>query len=139
MRAELVLFGEAFVRNGIHGADGARFVVAVAGVHALIGSVVAQIVDVTVKINTLDKAERSSVIDIKLAVAAGGKKLLGFRRVHDTLRIWYSRNGVAAQAGTDVDNLYGVVSKSRDDQTVFAIETEMVEASLHAGHRDCFG
>src|SRR6266566_7711355 len=139
MRTQYVFFRQPFVGCGIDGADRPRFVFPVADVHTLIGLVVAQIVDVSVKINGLDQTEGSAIVDVALAMAAGGKKLLGFGCVDHSLWIRDSGNAVAAHASADVDNLQAVVSQGRDDQLVFSVKAEMVEAPLDTRHRNRFG
>ena len=103
------------------------------------GRVVAQIVDVPVKVDGFDEVEGSTFVDKELALAAGGEKLLRFRRVDDALGMRDPRNAMAAHAGADVDDFHAVVPQRSDDQLIFPVEAKMVEASLDACHRNRFG
>lgn len=92
-------FRQPFVGCGIDGADRPRFLLPVADVHALLGRAVPQIVNVSMKINGLDQTESGAIVDVELALAAGGKKLLGLRRVDHSLGIRDARDAVAADRG----------------------------------------
>ena len=98
MRTQFVFLGQTFARRAIHHANRSRFVLAVANIFALICRVVAQAVDVAVKINVLDERESGAVVDIELAFAAGGEELFRFRRISNSLRIGNDRDAVAAYA-----------------------------------------
>jgi hypothetical protein len=104
-----------------------------------IGGVVPQIVNVSMKINGLDQTESGAIVDVELALAAGGKKLLGLRRVDHSLRIRDPSDAVGADTGANVDHFHAVVPERSDDQSISPVEAKMVEASLDTRHRNRFG
>src|SRR5258708_17962797 len=132
MGAQLVFFGQTLVGCGIHHADGAGFVFAKSYVYTVSRGVVAQIIHVAMEIDFLYQVEILARVNPQFAFAAGDKKFFRVWSIGHTLRIGNARNRVRAHAGADVDYLDGVVPERGDEQLVLAVESEMIEAPLHA-------
>src|SRR5579862_589627 len=139
MGAQLVFFGEALVGCGIDNADGAGFVFTKANVDTVSRGVVAQVVNVAMKIDFLHQVEIFAGVDSQFAFAAGGKKFFRVGGIGDALGIGNACDCVRAHAGADVDYLDGVVSEGGDKELIFAVETEMIESALHARRGDRLG
>ncbi len=133
MGAQLVFFGQTLVGCCIHHADGAGFVFAKSYVYTVSRGVVAQIVHVAVEIDFLCQVEIFAGVNPQFAFAAGDKKFFRVWSIGHALRIGDARNRVRAHTGADVDYLDSVVSERGDEELVFAVESEMIEATLDAG------
>src|SRR5262249_26069264 len=102
-------------------------------------AVVAEIVHIAVKVDFLDQFETGAVEDSQSALAAGYEKFLCVRGVDNSLWVRNAGYRTGTNAGTDIDDLDGVIAERGHEELVFAVEAEMIESSLNAGSGDSFG
>src|SRR5579863_1610651 len=131
MGSQPVFFREALVGGCIHHRDSACFVFTVADVDAMLGGIVAQIVDIAVEVDLLNEIETRTVKYAQFTLATGDEEFLYVGRVDYALGIWNSGDATRTNAGANIDDLDAVVSQGGDEQLILAIESEMIEAALH--------
>jgi hypothetical protein len=110
MGANLILFLQPFAGCSIDHPDGPGFVFSKTDVNAMSRRIVAQIIDISMKIDFLDKLEAASVKNSQFSFAAGNEDFLGIRRIGYALRIWYIGNGARSEPCADIDNFNGIVA-----------------------------
>ncbi len=137
--SELVFFVEALVGDGVDHGDSGGFVVSVADVNALLGGVVAEVVDVSAEVDRGDGVEGGSVVDVELAFGAGDEELIGLGGIGDALRGGNSGDGVDDALGAEIDDFFCIVPQGGDEQAVPGIEGEMVNAAFDVIQRDGAG
>ena len=108
-------------------------------VDAMRGGIVAKIVHVAVKIDFLEQSVTCAVENAQSAGAAGDEKFFGVGGVDDSLGARNAGEGAFADACADIDHFHGIVTECGDEEAIFAVEAEMIEAADEAGSGDGFG
>jgi len=73
------LIRESLVRRGVNHGDARSLSVAISGENMFGSPVIAQIIDVVMKINGREQIKRGSIKDVEVSVTAAHKQFLEFR------------------------------------------------------------
>src|SRR6266481_2213977 len=134
-RFELIC--ESLVRCGINHGDARRLSVAISGENTFGRPVIAQIIDVVMKVNGREQIKRGSIKDVEFSVTAAHKQCLEFRNVNDALRMRHSSDGMNSLFGESFEDFNRIVANHANKYPAARVERKMVDAAVHIWQGDC--